>query len=285
MAFTACDFSGPSAIFLRAGGNTSLTYNATHTQRHSVTVEGCAFKFDKTQMATGKDIFQLVLVGWTNAVVKNNYFRGIGDFPVSVGLSYCYLTVASNCLGTTWSDNLMMWEGNNTFGVSRIGQAVLTTEADNAGLTMGLTMTNNRVYSTAGTGMSYGIFAGCGTTVPARRGFVFEGNFSNAANSADGNAIVTGTTTAGSPTSGGIGVASRNVTSNTTLTPQDYFLNCDTTSGSITVTAPNVLHRQMFRLRKTSASNNLTLGSTTVTANNATITGWSDGSTFYTVAD
>lgn len=286
LAFTGCDFSGPSARFIYAGGNTSPTYNATHTQRQSITVENCAFRFDKTQMPTTYDVRLLSVIGWVNATVRNNYFRGIGDFPVSVGTIYCYITLAANNLATSWTDNFMYWEGNNTFSVGRTAMAILTSEADNAGIGMGAVITGNRVYSVAGTGMSYCVFHVAGSSsVAARRGHVFAYNFGNGANTGDNNCIVTGVNTGSTFTVGSAGVSSRNVTANTTLTPQDQIVNCDTTSGSITITPPNVLHRQQFRVRKTSAANSLIMGSTTVTANNAMILGWSDGTTFYTVPD
>lgn len=284
LAFRDCTFSGPSAIFLRAGGSTSITYNATHSQRHNLIVEGCTLLFDKTQMPVSYDIRLLSAIAWTNASIRNNYIRGIGDFPVSVGTIYSYVSVFANNLALQCCDNTIIWEGNNTFAVGRTGIATLSTEADNAGLTLGMSVTGNSVYSTAGTGFSYGIFHSGGTSVPARRGWVWQGNFSNAANTAENGVIITGSDTAGNPSIGGLSLTNRTVSANTTITQQDGIIQCNTASGSITVTASNVLFRKTTILYKPSASNNLTCGSTTVTAAGSAILVWSDGTTTFTKA-
>jgi len=281
LIFRDCTFSGPSAIFLRAGGSTSTTYAATHSQRHSISVEGCSFLFDKTQMPVSWDIRLLSVTAWMQATLRGNYIRAFGDFPVSVGTIYSYGIVCVNNLALQCCDNTLIWEGNATFSVSRVGLSVLSNEADAASLTLGEVVTGNTVYATGATGFSYGIVKNGGAPT-ARRGFVWSGNFSNAANTPENGVLVLGTTTAGNPSGGGLALAQRTVTANTTITQQDGVIDCDTAAGSITVTVPNVLFRKFTILFKTSGSNSLICGSTTVTANGAAIVVYSDGTTTFT---
>ena len=249
LGFERCEFRGPSALMLAAGGSTSMTYNATHAQRHHLIVRDCRFLFDKTQMPTLLDVNLILVRSWVNADITGNYIRGIGDFPVSVGSSYSYVTSASNCLALSWDNNLMVWEGNNTFATSRTAMYLHSVESDNAGTTLVNSVQNNRIYSTAGTGYSYGMLVASGTTIPARRAAVFTGNASNCANSAGNNVALTGTTSGGAPTSGGLSLAVRSTTSSTTATQQDGVILADTTSGSITITLPEAQDRGQYRDR------------------------------------
>jgi len=282
LVFDGCDFRGPSALMFVAGGSTSSTYNATQTQRHSIVVRGCSFAFDKAAFPLSLDLNYFNVIGWLNAEVTNNYFRGYGDFAGSVGLSYCTWCKACNNLSTTWCDNKHVWEGNNTFAVQRTAVLVSTVEADNASTGMGVVCTGNDLYSTAGTGWSYGmIVSGGSSAVAARKGCVFSGNFGNLANSADNNTYIAGLTAAGAPTTGTQAYAVRTITATGSATQQDGILLCNTASGSITVTSPNVIHRHSYIAIKTSASNTLTIGSTSVTANNSVLLVYCDGTTTY----
>ena len=285
LEFVGCEFRGPSAMALTAGGSTNISYNATQTQRQSLLVKDCRFLFDKSGMPTSYDIRLLSAIGWIDATVTDNYVRAYNDFGVSVGSSYHYILAAANNFSTKWERNTIIWEGNNTFAVGRTAMYINNIDVDNGGTSLGASIRDNRVYSTAGTGFSYGISHSAGnSSAPARRGLQFTGNFSNAATGAESNAIVTGVTAAGSPSSGGLSLAVRTVTGATTATQQDGVILANSASGSITITLPNVLYRHTFFVVKTSASNNVVVGSVTLTTLNSVAMVFCDGTTNTAVA-
>lgn len=282
MVFDACDFRGPSAFMFVAGGSTSSTYNATQSQRQFIGVTNCSFWFDKAGLPLSYDINYFNVIGWLNAEVSGNFFRGYNDFIGSVGMSYCTWAKGINNLATTWKDNRFIWEGNNTFAVQRTAVLISSVEADNAGTGMGAVVTGNTLYSTAGTGWSYGlIVSGGSSAVAARKGCVFEGNFGNVANSGDNNTYIAGLTAAGAPTTGAQAYAVRTITSSGSATQQDGIIHANTASASITITSPAVIHRHSYIVKKTSASNTLTIGSTSVTALDSVLLVYCDGVTTY----
>ena len=172
--FRQCEFTGPSAIFLVAGGSVTSTYSATHSLRHEGEVTGCRFILDKTQMPVSTDLNLIIAVAWSSFRFDNNYIECNGDFPVSVGLNYSRLGLFTNSLWTEVTNNRIVWNGNATFGVNRLALLVDVATPDNAGTTQGVIFEGNRFFSAAGTGWSYGLFIQRGTTYPgtsaARRG-------------------------------------------------------------------------------------------------------------------
>lgn len=277
-------FTGPSRQVIWAGGSTTATSAINNQYRRGLTIRGNAFYFDKTGMpGSAADYLLLLANQWSDLVIEDNDFYGIGDFPGGAAVN-SYSAVMR--LGNNWSmavrRNKIAWEGNN-FASNRAGIYISQEAADQAGYTRTHFIEDNLVDS-ENANWSYGILDQAGTSVPASRAYSFNGNFSNGATSQQNNCLATGPTTAGTSMRGGVAAAVRSITANTTLTEQDNIVNCDTTSGSITVTAPNVLYRRAYTLWKTSASNSLICGSTTVTSNGEGIYVYSDGSSTFTRA-
>ena len=282
--FRGCEFRGPSAVFVLMGGSSSSTYNATQALRWEGEITGCRFLFDKTQMPVSTDINLIIANAWSSFSFCDNYIEGIGNFPVSVGTTYSRIGLFNNSFVTRICRNTVNWKGTGSFSVGCTGFIVDISLADVAGTTLGVYVQDNALYSAAGTGWSYGIAVTTGATFPSNRAFSCNGNFANFANTATHNIIAVGGTVGFSTTSGGIGSALRNTTASTTLNAADFILNCDTTSGSITITAAPVLGRRLFMLIKTNAANTLTCGSTSVTAVGAAILVYTDGTSTFTKA-
>lgn len=276
--FRNCEFSGPSAQFICMGGSVTATYSATHTLRREGEISDCRFYMDKTQMPTGIDLNTVVAVAWHSFKFEGNYLEYIGDFAVSVGTNYSRLVVITNSWWTEVLRNRIVWKGNATFAVSRLGFLCSTATIDTAGTTQGLFFEGNLFHSDAGTGWSYGHFVECGTP-PAWAAVRIAGNFCNAANSIQNGTVVTGTNVAMQYNSGAQNENVRTVTGNTTATAGDSTILANSASGNITVTLPNVLQRKTLYVVKTSALNSVVVGGVNLSALNSAAKVVTDGTT------
>lgn len=276
--FRNCEFSGPSAQFIVMGGSVTATYSATHTLRREGEITNCRFYMDKTQMPVSVDLNTVVAVAWHSFKFEGNYLEYSGDFAVSVGTNYSRLVVTTNSLWTEVIRNRIVWKGNATFAVSRLGFLCSTATTDAAGTTQGLFFEGNLFHSEAATGWSYGIFVECGTP-PAWTAVRIAGNFCNAANSIQNGTIVSGTNVAMQYNSGAQNENVRTVTGNTTATAGDSTILANSASGSITVTLPNVLQRKTIYVVKTSALNSVIVGGVTLNALNSAAKVVTDGTT------
>jgi polygalacturonase len=277
--FRQCEFTGPSAIFLVAGGSVTSTYSATHSLRHEGEITGCRFILDKTQMPVSTDLNLIIAVAWSSFRFDNNYIECNGDFPVSVGLNYSRLGLFTNSLWTEVTNNRIVWNGNATFGVNRLALLLDVATPDNAGTTQGVIFEGNRFFSAAGTGWSYVFFVQRGTTYAATSAARIAACWANGANSAQNNMVVTGGNAAGQTNGGALALNVRTVTGATTITPQDGVIIADTTSASITVTAAAVILRPTTIILKPNAANTLTFGGVTVSAAGSGILVVCDGTT------
>lgn len=282
LVFDGCEFRGKSSATIVAGGSTSLTYNATHSQRNRISVRDCNFIYDKTGIGAPADLLLVGITAWTHAELAGNTFTTEGEFGVSVGQNGSYFIRLCNNLDTNVRENTVTWSGNQTFSTYRTMLYVSTIQSDEAGLSLGLTVRDNSLY-TPTTGWTYGVLIQGGvTSVPAGRTYDVRGNSSNVALTAQGNVYVTGTTVGATATSGSLSMATRNVTASATVTQQDGIVNCDSTSGPITLTVPHVYARHTFFAVKTVAENTLTVNGVSVTAVGSVLMTYCDGTTTFT---
>lgn len=259
-----------------SGSSSNLT---TVGYRKNFEFTGNKVYFDKSQFpASAADYYMIVVNHWDRAVISNNIIQDTSDFPAGYVANNYYIIRTGQCHSIICTNNKIKWSYNVPAYGNKYGIAVWNDASDNAGYTKLSIVENNYCESTSQI-WTAGIYSARGSTIPSGCVSSFIGNWANVTTTAHLNVFNGGTNTAGFL---GLSLPVKTVTTNTTLTEQDCIVNCNTASGSITITPSNVVYRKTYFLVKTSASNTLTCGSSSVTANGSTIMLYSDGTTNFT---